>query len=117
MDKSVKRLGNYRTGAIEPTFAGHPDRGCYEATIYLGEQSLCSGCPFYPEHPCIWEDMRGIERRKFLGQTRKGQQVIMSLCKNGSSPSRLAQKYGIPKKVIEAIVNEEVSNNICRGAK
>ena len=82
----------------EANFPIYPDNGCPEATEYLGKQSHCLDCPFYPR-PCIQE---GRQTRNRLRN-----EIIVQKAREGATVRALAGEFGISISTIQRILRDQ----------
>lgn len=77
-----------------------PDKGCKQATDYLGHQSSCLQCPF-PK--CVYDELRvGVIR----ANKRTRNEEIRERFYKGESVADLAKAFGVHKRTIQRIVSK-----------
>ena len=80
-----------------PRYKQYPDRGCPQATAYLGHQSKCIECPY---EDCLF-------MRAAVSTTQKPTERNMTIYQQyqaGTSKRRLAQEYGVCPRTIRLII-------------
>lgn len=80
-------------------YAG-PDSGCYSATAFLGEQSNCLACPFYPK-PCVLEVKGETGGRISLGARDLR---IKQLYEGGKTVADIARLLNVKQRVIRRVL-------------
>ena len=80
-----------------PRYKQYPDRGCPQATAYLGHQSRCLDCPF---EDCLFQ-------RATVSTTQKPSERNITIYQQyhaGTSKRRLAQEYGVCPRTIRLVI-------------
>ncbi|KKM07918.1 hypothetical protein LCGC14_1729060 [marine sediment metagenome] len=79
------------------------DKGCQEATEFLGYQSLCLQCPF---GDCVLDIKdEGAKTRK---KKVRNEQILQAI-KDGSRVEEVAVFYGISTRTVQRVLKEESS--------